>query len=278
MNQKKIMWIILSLFIIARYGFAQQADKANLERGINFIETQVYTAEEDAKILKAFEGLRVADVSDGMDRAGLPDQGLVDPGILPLWKDLDDMSHQIRGIAITARYVPTLRKRLPDAGQAQGAWEGQWYSAHSSEAWGELIRPGTVIVLDDVETADCGSIGSYNILTWFKAGAVGVVTDASSRDTDEVIKERVPLYLRRRGRGIRPGRNELESVNRPVVIGGVLVCPGDVVVGDGDGVIVVPRAVALDVAKQARGILDSDKQARRTLYESMNRELDQTVQ
>jgi len=178
---------------------------------------------------------------------------------------------------MTARYVPTMRKKLPDTGKEPGPWEGHWYNTYSSEVWTKLIRPGTVIVLDDVETADCGTIGSYNILAWYKAGAVGVVTDASSRDTDEVIMERVPIYLRRMGRGIRPGRNELESVNRPVVIGGVLVCPGDVVVGDGDGVIVVPRKVAQDVAKQARTILDSDKAARRNLYESINRELDQTV-
>ena len=101
-------------------------------------------------------------------------------------------------------------------------------------AFAELIKPGTVIVLDDVEDKDIGSIGSYNILAWYKSGAVGVVTDASSRDTDEIAIQRVPLYLRKKGRGIRPGRNELESVNRPVVIGGVLVCPGDVVVGDGE--------------------------------------------
>ncbi|MBN2008593.1 hypothetical protein JW960_04515 [candidate division KSB1 bacterium] len=128
-----------------------------------------------------------------------------------------------------------------------------------------------------MEKKDIGSIGSHNILAWHKLGAVGVVTDASSRDTDEIALEKVPLYLRKKGRGIRPGRNELESVNRPVVIGGVLVCPGDVVVADGDGVIVVPRTVAADVAKFAREILNKDKSGRKYLYESMGRELDKTV-
>ena len=99
----------------------------------------------------------------------------------------------------------------------------------------------------------------------------------NSRDTDEIAFEKVPLYLRNKGRGIRPGRNELESVNRPVVIGGVLVCPGDVVVADGDGVIVVPRYIARDVAKYAREILDKDKTGRKDLYESLGRPLDKTV-
>jgi regulator of RNase E activity RraA len=87
----------------------------------------------------------------------------------------------------------------------------------------------------------------------------------------------VPLYDRKKGRGIRPGRNEIESVNRPVTIGGVLVCPGDVVVGDGDGVVVVPRAVAEQVAKYASEILLKDKVGRRGLYESLGRPLDKTV-
>ena len=132
-------------------------------------------------------------------------------------------------------------------------------------------------MIDDVEEKDIGTIGSYNILAWHKLGAVGVVTDASSRDTDEIAIEKVPLYLRKKGRGIRPGRNELESVNRPVVIGGVLVCPGDVVIADGDGVIVVPRYVAEQVAKYAREILDKDKAGRKSLYERMRRKLDRTV-
>jgi len=134
-----------------------------------------------------------------------------------------------------------------------------------------------VIVIDDVEEADIGSIGSYNILDWYARGAVGVVTDAHARDTDEIALEQVPLYFRGLGRGIRPGRNMLESVNRPVSIGGVLVCPGDVVVADGDGVVVVPRRVVESVAGQARSILDSDKKARRSLYVKLGKKLDKTV-
>ena len=54
---------------------------------MNFIETKIYSDEEDAKILKLFEGLRVADVSDGMDMVGLPGTGLVDPAIHADWID-----------------------------------------------------------------------------------------------------------------------------------------------------------------------------------------------
>ena len=147
----------------------------------------------------------------------------------------------------------------------------------STEAFTQIIKPGTAIVIDDVEDRDIGSIGSNNILAWYKLGATGVVTDAGARDTDEVGLEGVPLYLSKKGRGIRPGRNEIESVNRPITIGGVLVCPGDVVVADGDGVVIVPRAVAAEVAKFANAILAGDKAGRKSLYESLGRPLDKTV-
>ena len=83
------------------------------------------------------------------------------------------------------------------------------------------------------------------------------------RDLDEIATQRNPLYLRRPGRGIRPGRNEIESVNRPIVCGGVLVRPGDVIVADGDGVIVVPRAKAKEVAAYAQAVIEGDKAGRR---------------
>jgi 4-hydroxy-4-methyl-2-oxoglutarate aldolase len=271
--------ILLSVFLLA-IGFqtsAQERDKASLAKGINFIETKTYSAEDDSRILELYKNLRVADVSDGLDMVGLPGTGLVDQAIHPDWVDLKDFTHIFRGIAVTVRYVPTQKPALPATGDDFKKWEGNFYGTYSHEAFTALIKPGTAVVIDDVEDRDIGSIGSNNILYWYKLGAVGIVTDAGSRDTDEVGLEKVPLYLRNKGRGIRPGRNEIESVNRPVSIGGVLVCPGDVVVGDGDGVVVVPRSVAAQVAKYASEILFGDKAGRKGLYESLGRPLDKTV-
>jgi len=240
---------------------------AELRAGKGFIATPLSSAEADRALLALFAGLRVADVTDGMDAAGLSGIGLMDPGIRPLWKDTKAFRHRFIGIAVTARYVPTQR---PPAGKRSvaeyDAWAGDWYTTLSPEPFESLIRPGTALVIDDAPDADVGSIGSYNILAWALKGAVGVVTDATARDLDEIETEGVPLYLRGPGRGIRPGRNEIESVNRPIVCGGVLVVPGDVVVADGDGVVVVPRAHAEAVARYARSILDNDKAGRRDLY------------
>jgi regulator of RNase E activity RraA len=91
---------------------------------------------------------------------------------------------------------------------------------------------------------------------------VGLVTSGGLADSDELTFHKVPVYFRRLARGIRPGRNELESVNRPVTVGGVLVRPGDVVVADGDGVVVVPRERAEDVAREALTFLDNIRRDR----------------
>jgi regulator of RNase E activity RraA len=247
--------------------------------GRGFIATPVFSAEEDGKLLALFEGLRVADVTDGMDAVGLPNVGLMDPEIRPLWKDTLEFTHRFIGIAVTARYVPTQRAQAGKRPvEEYDKWSGDWYNRLSPEPFQDLLRPGSALVLDDAERADVGSIGSNNILAWKSRGMVGVVTNATSRDTDEIITEKVPLYFRRPGRGIRPGRNEIESVNRPIVCGGVLVVPGDVIVADGDGVLVVPRAVAGDVARYAKRILDGDKDGRRKLYEKLGLPKDKSVE
>ena len=255
-----------------------QAPAADPRAGRSFLPTPVYTAEDDAAVLKAFEGLRVADVTDGMDAVGLHNTGLMDPGILPLWKDTQKFTHRFIGVAVTARYVPTQK---PTAGRRDEAdydrWAGEWYNRHSPEPFMELLRPGSALVLEDAPRADVGSIGSNNIMSWKLRGCVGVVTNATARDTDEIITEGVPLYFRHPGRGIRPGRNEIESVNKPVVVGGVLVIPGDVIVADGDGVVVVPRAEARKVAAYAHKIIEGDKAARRNLYKQLGLPEDPSV-
>jgi len=275
--------IILSLAILslvlpvsAQTPKATEADALRAGRG--FIATPVYSEAADKAVLELFKGLRVADVVDGMDAVGLVDTGTMDPEIHPLWRDTASFSHRFVGIAVTARYVPT---QQPTAGvlpvDAYDAWAGEWYEKRSPESFVPLIRKGTALVIDEAPLADVGSIGSYNILDWASRGAAGVVTNGTARDTDEVITEKVPLYLRKIGRGIRPGRNELESVNRPVVCGGVLVVPGDVVVADGDGVVVVPRAKAEAVAAYARKIMDGDKDGRRELYKKVGLKPDPSV-
>lgn len=249
-----------------------------LRTGKNLLATRVYSEVEDQRLLALFKGLRVSDVADGMDAVGLQNIGLMDPEIHSLWRDTEHFTHRFAGIAVTARYVPT---QDAPAGkmtiEAYDTWAGDWYEKRSTEAYMNLIRKGTALVIEDAPNADVGSIGSYNILEWQGKGCVGVVTSATARDTDEIITQRVPLYLKKVGRGIRPGRNELESVNRPIVCGGVLVMPGDVVVADGDGVVVVPRAKAEAVAKYARKILDGDKASRRDLYKTLKIKEDDSV-
>ena len=272
----------ISLAIAGGFLLAQSsADKeaaGDLRAGRRFIPTPVYPETEDARVLALFDGLRVADVSDGMDAVGLQNSGLMDADIRALWKDTEHFSHRFVGIAVTARYVPT---QLAPASKMKtddyDKWVGDWYRNRSSEPFVPLLRKGAALVIEDAADADVGSIGSNNIMSWKLKGCVGVVTSATARDTDEIITEKIPLYFRKPGRGIRPGRNEIESVNRPVVCGGVTVLPGDVIVADGDGVIVVPRARAEEVAQYAKKILKDDKAGRNKLYEKLGLPADDSV-
>jgi regulator of RNase E activity RraA len=260
---------------------AQQAAKPStdsLRAGKNFIETKVYSEQDDQETLKLFEGLRVSDVADGLDKVGLTNVTLMSPEIHPSWKDTTHYKHRFIGIAVTARYVPTNRPPAPAMEtKPYDAWSGKWYGELSPEPFTPLIRKGTALVIDDAPDSDVGTIGSNNIMGWKLRGCVGVVTNAGGRDTDEVATEQMPLYLRQVARGIRPGRNEIESVNRPIECGGVLVRPGDVIVADGDGVVVVPREKAKEVAEYAKGILDGDKAGRRGLYKKLGLPEDDSV-
>ena len=225
-------------------------------------------APDDRKrMLKLYDGLRVTDVCDGMDTVGLQDVGLMDREIRPLWRDTESFAHRIYGAAHTVRFVPT-GKRAPQFATPEEfeKWKGEWYGQLARGPITEDIRPGDVIVIDAAGVRDCGFIGSNNGLSWLAAGARGAVTNGGARDTDELIKAKMPVYSRGIMRGIRPGRLELESTGNPVECGGVFVRPGDLVVADGDGVIVVPWEKAAAVADAAIRIQEGDKQSRQKHY------------
>jgi regulator of RNase E activity RraA len=230
-------------------------------------------------ILKLYEGLRVTDVCDGMDAVGLQDVGTMDQEIRPLWRDTEAFKHRICGFAHTVRFVPTSRRAPVFATVAEHLrWKDEWYGQLANAPKASEIRHGEIVVIDAAGVRECGFIGSENSLSWMAAGARGAVTNGGARDTDELIKERVPVYCRGVSRGIRPGRLELESTNQPVTCGGVFVRPGDLIVADGDGVIVVPWEKAEAVAQVAIQIQEADKEDRRQLYQKLGLPSDFTIE
>jgi 4-hydroxy-4-methyl-2-oxoglutarate aldolase len=227
--------------------------------------------------LSMFSGLRVTDICDGLDAVGLIDTCTMDWQIRPLWRDTERFAHRIVGFAHTLRFVPTNRVvPRPLALDEYKAWKSKWYR-ELAPGPREPVRLGEVLVIDAAEVGDVGFIGSNNAQGWINDGARGVVTNGGCRDTDELILQRIPVYSRRIARGIRPGRLEWDAENIPVACGGVRVFPGDVIVADGDGVIVVPITHAETVAQIAREIANDDKNGRRAKYREAGLDLDFTL-
>ena len=231
------------------------------------------------EILDLYDGLRVTDVNDGMDGMGLQNIGIMDRSIRPLWRDIENFKHRIYGFAITSRFLPTNKVIHASSLEEYKKIKKDWYAnMASSKDWVQKLQEGDVIVIDGADLKDVGFAGSSNTYGWINAGARGVVTNGGARDTDEVIKQELPVYCAYIGRGIRPGRLVYDTCNIPVNVGGVVVNPGDIVVADGDGVVVVAQEVALDVGKYAKEIQDGDKASRRRHYEKAGRTPDFTVQ
>lgn len=220
--------------------------------------------EERRALLQECKGIRVADWHDAMDTLGLFDRGLMRPEIRPLWRDIEEFGHCIVGFAFTVRCIPSNRVIVAHDAEAFRRQEGQWYA--SQPRWSAELGEGDLIVIDATNTRDCGFVGSQNAMGWLANGAVGIVTSGGARDTDELIKQKVPVYHREFSRGISPGRVELDSYQQPIECGGVYVLPGDLVVADGDGVMVMPAAVVGDALPIARRIQQGDQKRRAELY------------
>jgi len=243
-----------------------------------YLPVKQYSQQENEALVKRFQELRVSDVVDGLDVVGLQDVTIMDHGIAPLWRDEKNFTHRIYGAAVTLRLVPP-QERAPNfpSHEEFSKWEGNWYETKIPGDFEHYLTPDTILVIDASRTKDVGYCGSNNALKWLTQGMRGIVMDGGCRDTDEIILEHIPVYERTPTNGIDPGRILTESYNSPVNVGGVLVMPGDIIVADAQGVVVVPRGKAEAVLAAAQRIQDEDKAGRRELYEKLKRAPDFTL-
>lgn len=276
-----LVCMIFTLFILNLIG-----QETHTPQGIRFLENKSFDNSDDARqeILNLYKDLRLTDVLDGMDLIGLQDIGLMHNDIRPLWRDVEDFSHRIIGFAVTVRFVPAdvrVGQNSFDNTIDAKEWKKEQYGRAPNDGWQNIGKPGDVVVFDVNGTKQCGNIGSNNSLSWANHGYVGVITNGGARDTDEIIKtKKIPVYCRNAysTRGVRPGRIILDSYNFPVNCGGVLVYPGDLIIADGDGVIVVPRQKALEVGKLAQEINVGDQTSRAKRFDDLGMPLDETVE
>ena len=254
-----------------------------------YLRARVYEPEDDSKVLKLYDGLRVCDVIDALDVVGLQDVTVMSRNIRPLWRDEQKFTHRIQGIAITVRLVPAQETSPKFASHAaERAWESEGWNppaelrtegGGAGSGYTALVKPGSILVVDN-QAHDNGFCGSNMGLSLSGRGLRGFVGNAVCRDNDEMMLTRIPVYQdpMLAPRGINQGRMWMESYNDPVVVGGVLVMPGDVIVADSDGVAAVPRAKAEQVAEIARWIYEDDEVKRARIYDSIKRPRDWTVE
>ena len=274
------MRLLLLLSAAAAGALAQpNLTDEELRKGAQLLAFRDTTGEDPMPLVKKYEGLRVTDVIDAMQAIGLQDTGVMDHSIRPLWRDsTDKLTHRVYGVAVTYQYLPTNRAPAgPMPYEKFREWHSHWYRTYAPELFSRILRPGMAVVIDAQGIENTGFIGSNNALNWKSRGMAGVITNGGCRDTDELILQKIAVYSKYQGGGTRPGRIEAGAVNRPVTVGGVMVRPGDMVVADGDGVVVVPREHADRVAEIAWDIAKGDKAGRRKLYEKLGMPVDSTV-
>jgi len=228
-------------------------------------------ASERGELLGAFEGLRVADVRDALDALGYHRFGSMSPAIRPVFRT------RACGIARTVRYLPYAGPMPTLPPEEYDQWASWYYREVCPYPWIPDIHDGDFCVIDQ-SGVDAGLMGSNNTLAARKAGARGFVTNGGVRDTDELILQQIPFWSAFVSQSMVQTKLQFDAMDIPVAVGGVAVYPGDLVVADGDGVIVVPGHVAPEVARIARKVLTTDKAQRRALYRELGMHPDPSVQ
>lgn len=173
-----------------------------------------------------------ATITDQLNRRGMRTTFL--SGLKPLLPN-----QRMVGRCRTLRYVPKREDRLRDL--AGGL--------NPQRRLSETAEPGDVIVIEAREVPDAGTIGDIYASRAFALGAVGVITDGALRDTPAIAALGQPVY-HQASHGATWGRHHMPfSCDEPITCAGVYVEPGDIVVGDEEGAVIIPAALAEEVAR-----------------------------
>src|SRR5712691_10463706 len=156
---------------------------------------------------------------------------------------LNKESPRMAGEAYTLRYIPA-REDLDQL----GVFEGR---GHPQREAIEACPPGQVLVMDARRDASAATGGDILMTRLMVRGVAGVVTDGGLRDSTTIEKLPWPAYCGARSAPLNLVRHHAVESQVPIGCGGVAVYPGDVVVGDGDGVVVIPAKIADEVAAEA---------------------------
>ena len=123
----------------------------------------------------------------------------------------------------------------------------------------EQIGEGEILVIDAREDTHAGTMGNILATRIHQRGAVGIVTDGAYRDSPAIADIGIPAYARAMNANTNKTIHHPVDIQLPIACGGVSVYPGNIIVGDDEGVVVVPREYAVQVAEQ--GVEQERKEA-----------------
>lgn len=196
----------------------------------------------DPDILERLRRVSTATLSSQLHKRGF--RQLVMRGVLPLRPDL-----RLAGRAFTLRYIPA-REDLEHSAEFDNRTNKQRLAV-------EQVGPGDVLVIDARGDTRAGTLGNILATRIAGRGAAGIVTDGAFRDSPAIRAIELPTYAAGAHPNISFTVHHPIDINVPIACGGVAVLPGDVIVGDAEAVIVIPFAIAEEVAR------DADAQERR---------------
>jgi 5-oxopent-3-ene-1,2,5-tricarboxylate decarboxylase / 2-hydroxyhepta-2,4-diene-1,7-dioate isomerase len=153
---------------------------------------------------------------------------------------------KMAGFARTLRYVPFREDLFAQYGGTVG---GGGLNAQKRAV--EQIRPGEILVIEARGDPTAGTVGDILALRAQVRGAAGIVTDGAVRDSQALHAMDMPVYYGATHPAVLGRRHVPWEVNTTIACAGVTVTPGDIIVGDGDGVIVIPAHLAMEVAQDA---------------------------